>query len=382
MSIECENFVHAKQVEAIYAQSITAIISNPLAAILIVFIFENIVNGEILFTWLACTIVVSILKTYLHIKFRKKKHNDDSIKRWGNFFILMSSLQGTIWGIAWLMFIPAKDPIYLVIITAWIIGLSAVAVSAYSGYLKALLAYFIPVVLPGTAHLLIIGGQYGTTLGLAITLYSIIILRAILPINKSILNATRLNFKLENEINERKKIETKLQELSIKDELTGLYNRRHFNKVLESEIQTAQRSSTPLSLIFIDIDNFKHFNDTFGHIEGDVCLQKVSLTIKNVTKRQGDLTFRYGGEEIAVILPNTNSNSAYSIAEKIRTSVKGLEITHEDHSSKSSFVTISSGLVTVIPQMNTSPTDIINKADNALYQAKHSGKNQVEVFID
>lgn len=376
MAIDHDELVHAEQVKIMYSQTMTGVLGGPVASLIAAWIFRNVVEQEILVVWLTCTILVAAMRVYPYIVFSRRKHDEQSIRRFGNIAIFLLFLQGSLWGIAWLTFIPVEDPIYLVLAATWMIGISAAPVSAYSVYTKALLAFFVPVVFPGTIHLLIIGGPYGTPLGLTLILYSVVVLRAVSPVNKSMTDAIRLNFELEEEIDERKKIEEKLREISVVDGLTGLYNRRHFDEILEAELRTAQRISVPISLIMIDIDYFKAFNDTYGHLDGDTCLQRVCLAIDEATKRPGDLTFRYGGEEIAVVLPNTNSSSAYVITEAMRKAVLDLNIPHEGSQLDAiSAVTISAGVVTIIPDRDTKVSDLIQLADDALYQAKGDGRN-------
>ncbi len=204
------------------------------------------------------------------------------------------------------------------------------------------------------------------------------VIRAMLPVTRSMLDAIRLNFELEDEIEERKKVEQKLREMSLRDGLTGLSNRRHFDDAMENEFRRAQRNSYPLSLILMDIDYFKAFNDTYGHLEGDDCLQRISRSIEKALKRPADLAARYGGEELAVILPNTDFDSARDVAEALREDVQALEIPHEGSDlADCSFVTISSGVATSKPERDAKPADLIERADGALYQAKRDGRNRI-----
>lgn len=383
MNDKHEKLVYAEQVKAVYSHTFTAVVSNPLAAILLTSIFYKVVDDGVLFVWLACVILLSLTRIYPYIIFLKQAHDEDSIRYWGKVFLFTSFLQGSLWGIGWLFLIPTGNPLHVVVIGTWIIGLSASAVGAYSGYIKALLAFFIPVMLPGIAQLLIIGEGYGTAVGLGIILYSAVVIRSVVPVNKSMLNAIRLNFELEEEINKRKKTENKLRELSIKDGLTGIFNRRHFDQVLETDLRSALRISKPISLILIDIDYFKAYNDRYGHLDGDICLQKVAKAVKESANRPNDLAFRYGGEEFAVILPSTDLDGAIVMAKTIQKNVQKLNIPHEESTIDNiHLVTVSSGVATLIPESGTTPSDIIQQADDALYQAKSDGRNRVVIFSD
>ena len=192
-------------------------------------------------------------------------------------------------------------------------------------------------------------------------------------------------FIIERDITERKKTEHDLTELtrslellSITDSLTGLANRRHFDVVLETEFGRHVRSGGELSLIMLDIDHFKAFNDTYGHLKGDDCLREVGRVLRECTSRAVDLAARYGGEEFVCILPDTDRNGAVFLAEQIRRGIEALAIPHSK-SSVADHVTASLGVVTTNCSMDSSPLSILSQADELLYQAKSSGRNRIEI---
>ncbi len=165
-----------------------------------------------------------------------------------------------------------------------------------------------------------------------------------------------------------------LHELSTKDGLTGIWNRRVFDERIATEWNNALRNSTPLSIIMLDIDYFKTYNDILGHQEGDDCLRKVASVIKDTVKRSGDMVFRYGGEEFIIILPQTNQQGAEKVAENIRKAVINLEIPHPG-SKVNKYVTTSLGINTIIPTDDCTIKKFIEDADKALYKAKQNGRN-------
>lgn len=170
----------------------------------------------------------------------------------------------------------------------------------------------------------------------------------------------------------------RLQNLSLLDGLTKIANRRHFDQELLQESRRAKREKTPLSLIMLDIDYFKAFNDTYGHLKGDDCLKTVASTLKKTLKRPGDFPARYGGEEFAVVLPNTDDVGAAIIAEELRASIERAGIAHLN-SLCSDYVTVSLGVVTRFSEQAETPDDLILAADRALYRSKHEGRNRVSV---
>ena len=189
---------------------------------------------------------------------------------------------------------------------------------------------------------------------------------------------------LHKEVLERQKAEAylyqanqKLEQLSLVDSLTQVANRRRFDNYLLEQWQTAKQENTPISLIICDIDHFKLYNDTYSHPIGDYCLRQIALTIDDVLERPTDLIARYGGEEFAVILPRTDEEEARKIAEKIRLTVKNLQIAHHK-SPIEKYVTLSIGVFTMIPTPECSPELLIVLTDQALYQAKAQGRDQVQ----
>jgi diguanylate cyclase (GGDEF)-like protein len=165
-----------------------------------------------------------------------------------------------------------------------------------------------------------------------------------------------------------------LQELANTDSLTGLSNRRHFEMTLANEQQRARRGGKPCSVILIDVDHFKKYNDRYGHVAGDACLRKVGGAIASCLKRPADLAARYGGEEFVVVLPETDLPGAHVVAEQIRSRVAAMAIAHAD--SRVGHVSISLGAYTAHPGICTDDAaDWIRAADDMLYKAKARGRN-------
>ena len=170
----------------------------------------------------------------------------------------------------------------------------------------------------------------------------------------------------------------RLEELSLYDDLTGTANRRQFEQVLKSNWKLLERKNQKLSLIMIDIDHFKEYNDRYGHQQGDQCLKKVARSLQEGARRDSDTVARYGGEEFAVILPDTDAENAEEIAETMRKNVEELRIPHEA-SPVSEYVTVSLGIETFEDLADKDPDDLINNADEALYKAKENGRNRLVV---
>ncbi len=188
------------------------------------------------------------------------------------------------------------------------------------------------------------------------------------------------NYRLKKQnaalMEELKRKNQELERLSMRDGLTGVLNRRHYNRIIEVEWKRAVREGTDLSLLMIEIEYFKRYNDRYGHLEGDDCLRRVARTLSDTLKRPADRLFRYGGEEFAAVLPATGMSGAVKIAESMRCAVTDLNIDHE-LSETASQVTVSIGAASIRPGPNDDYTPFVNRADQALYTAKAGGRNRV-----
>ena len=168
----------------------------------------------------------------------------------------------------------------------------------------------------------------------------------------------------------------RLTEQANKDGLTKLSNRRTFDETLRIRIKDHRRSVASMSLILLDVDYFKRFNDHYGHVAGDDCLRGIAQVLRKKTRRMTDMPFRYGGEEFACILSFTDHEGAMEVAKSIRAGVERLKIPHEE-SKVSEYVTASLGVLTVCPHEELSPVNLISACDNLLYEAKSLGRNQI-----
>ncbi len=184
------------------------------------------------------------------------------------------------------------------------------------------------------------------------------------------------------DITERKQAEQQLQDayravetLAITDALTGLANRRRFDQCLNSEWLRGLRDRHPLAMLLIDVDLFKSYNDTYGHVRGDSCLKQIAEAALDVVSRPGDLVARFGGEEFAVILPNTGSEGALLVANQIAAGLRNRRLEHS--TNPLGIMTISVGCAALVPSLGMHAVSLVKLADEALYKAKRNGRNQV-----
>jgi diguanylate cyclase (GGDEF)-like protein len=189
------------------------------------------------------------------------------------------------------------------------------------------------------------------------------------------LKISRLQRSLGEKNAELERANRLLQSLSYVDALTGVPNRRQFDEIFDQEWRRALRDESSLCVIFIDVDLFKSFNDTYGHQSGDDCLKRVALEVSGGLRRGGDVAARYGGEEFGVVLPGTEAAGGLVVAEDMRQRVEGLRIPHKG--SPFLVVTISLGIKALRPGPKDTPEALLGAADRALYQAKGQGRNRV-----
>ncbi|MEN7431907.1 diguanylate cyclase [Chromobacterium sp. TRC.1.1.SA] len=190
------------------------------------------------------------------------------------------------------------------------------------------------------------------------------------PVNHTILRArvrTHLALKFQADL---------LSSIALQDGLTGVANRRKFDEALQSDWLQCARQQQPVSLLMLDVDHFKRFNDRYGHQAGDDCLRRVAQAIRLSLRRPRDLAARYGGEEFACLLPETDLEGASSLADEILQAIRALGIPHEASDAEPT-VTASIGVASMIPNGSTAPQTLVERADHQLYQAKHEGRARV-----
>jgi diguanylate cyclase (GGDEF)-like protein len=186
------------------------------------------------------------------------------------------------------------------------------------------------------------------------------------------------------DVTERKELENRLAAMAMTDGLTSLANRRAFDEAMLREWRATQRSGLPTSLMLLDVDRFKAFNDHYGHQVGDDCLRTIAAAVHASVRRPRDFVARYGGEEIAVILPETDAAGALTVAEFVRQAIEDLEIPHAGNPEGNQFVTVSIGVTTAVSSLAGTikmPKGLLLTADSALYKAKTNGRNRVEGSI-
>ena len=178
-------------------------------------------------------------------------------------------------------------------------------------------------------------------------------------------------------LQELEAVNQELQEKNTLDELSGLYNRRYYDQKIVAEFRRSRRNLTPLSLILVDIDHFKNVNDTYGHLTGDKCIVDVASLLKSLLRRSSDIGCRYGGEEFCLILPETDAQGALALAQEICQTVRQQKFYSNESIMK---LSVSCGVTTYLQEKDITPEIIFEHVDKALYKAKKSGRDQVQVM--
>lgn len=414
MTSAMQKKIKARRLEILYGQSYSNLFLSSLLAVSMTFVFRNNLSQASIIAWLIVFTSLTGLRLYRSQVFLNSENTSSNPDYWFSWHLTGVILSGVIWGGFIFLLAQSADTTYLSLAIMCAAGLCAAAATAYSASLISFLVFAIPLLSPIGGFLVLSEHPTNIVMGFFIFLFLITIIAISYQLNKSMTSSLRLqiekdellavletekqqvidaNKNLEKDIQEKIQIEAKLlyekknaedlsnklRTLSTQDGLTGINNRRRFDEALYDEWFRARRLSTPLSLIICDIDKFKEYNDTYGHLAGDKCLTRIAHLIEDSARRAGDMAARFGGEEFVIILPDTESSNAQDIAEQLRSAILDLEIPHET-SSVANIVTVSFGVFTTLPEKDLPPETMIEFADKALYQAKRQGRNMVVIY--
>jgi diguanylate cyclase (GGDEF)-like protein len=342
-------------------------------------LFWQQISHTFIFAWATCLFVIGLARWLIKSQYQRH-HQRRRPGFWHGLFAASSLSLGLAW-FAWCMYVSIAMEfrglgISIIVITA--AGLVSGAVASTSSSIYSYLFFSGPILLPLSAAFLLHNDIETRGIGLLIGVFFIITLRQLQRINWVLRESIINRLDLEKAKEQTEKLAQELYALSTTDALTSVTNRRGFNEALNREWLRATRANVPLSLLLIDVDFFKPFNDSLGHPAGDECLRLIASALTHYAKRQGDVIARYGGEEFAILLPSTLGIDGVSIAEKICKSVADLNIKHPA-SGVAKYVTVSIGVYGAAPGQLNDSQELIKRADQALYQAKAGGRNCVRL---
>ncbi|MDH5188796.1 MAG: GGDEF domain-containing protein [Rhodospirillaceae bacterium] len=346
------------RVNALYKSGITGLIGITVAMILFVAFVWGSIDSDILFSWIGVFIFMVALRVFLTFKYKKHSARGEidssNTKKWENIFYYSLLTTGVVW--ATVILFPYEYNVFnnILFVTVTMVSLSGAAVALYSHSFPSMITYFSITMLPVSIRLILLDDFQAYVVAAATLIYYGIMIKIIRGLNLTLLDNIRLSIVNRN--------------MSLRDPLTGLGNRRRLELFVEKLIPMSARKSSQFSVILMDIDHFKKYNDSEGHHAGDVLLCAVSEIITDEI-RSSDLAIRFGGEEFLILMPETETEQAFAIAERISTEVM-----------QSTDVTISGGVACHIASENFEET--VRRADAALYLAKRNGRDLIEIAAE
>lgn len=365
------------------AQSRTSIVMSFLLATFIAVVFGRLTQNVLIPVWWAVISLVLLVQYGMYKMYSRQRSGRVDYLLWYKLIIVASATAGLCWGFGLTHMLSVVDENYHIFLIILLISLAAAGI-ALAVRAVVYYAFQISVLLPVIVWLLLNEDPIKMTLGFFLIIFMMAMWIFAYQVNHSLTTSFRLQLENQSLANSLKQSNARLQvlneellQLSATDSLTQVANRRYFDERLVSEFSRSSRESTALSLIMIDVDFFKPYNDELGHVAGDECLSRIAISIRDSLKRPTDLVARYGGEEFVVLLPVTPPEGACKLAEEIRQNIEALKIAHP-RSPIGTYVTVSLGVTGAAHVGKTSKRELLlQKADQALYKAKLAGRNNV-----
>lgn len=351
------------------------LIGSGIGSLLVAWAQYGMLPGKLALAWLAAVYLTIGLRLLIIRHYRARQSKGEASPGEAMRFALTVGLSGVVWGLAGLFLIDTS-PIGMVVTITAIQAMVMGAALTLSAFLPAFFAFTVPAMLPMILVLASRGGAADMALALYSAIFLILIIGNAKRFNNTLRQTWQLSFDKEDLVCALTKAHDLQSTLAQTDGLTGIANRRRFDAALQQEISRHQRSGGQLALLILDVDHFKNYNDTYGHLAGDACLQRIAQVLGKHLHRGTDLAARYGGEEFAGILPATELAGALWLAEQIRSDVEKLNIEHAA-SANADHITVSIGVASLPGRQLGSPSELIDLADQALYAAKQDGRNRV-----
>jgi len=317
---------------------------------------------SLLIAWLIVVIVFNVARWFMWQRVPTEFNSELESHRLEKWFVASIAISGILWGLAGGLFYVSDQPENSLFLAAFIVGMCAAATASLSYHLFAYPVFILPAITPVTLHLisdnLLVANVIGVVIPFYFTLLYLLSRKIYQTAHESILG--RINSQYQ----------------ATYDHLTGVANRRAFEAAMKREWYRAMRGKQVLSLVIADIDDFKRCNDTHGHAVGDRVLRSVAELLERHIRRGADVVARVGGEEFAIILPDTDLDDVFALVEAIRVDVR---TTADSHDKQIPQVTMSFGVSSVVPDSSLDTGLLFSRADAALYKAKREGKDRVEI---
>jgi diguanylate cyclase (GGDEF)-like protein len=359
--------VQQEQVMHLYANTGLSFWGNIIIAIVLsLLLFTQADRGQVLhlFIWFGLIIAASTYRLAITNSFQKEHSlSQEKMGYWVNKYVNVSTVINIIWGSIGIFFFPEtllyQGILFLSLFSILLTSVPLLALSRATYYLQVFI-----VLVPIAVYIVLVGDTDHYIMSVALLIATF-----------SLLAAANYIYELVTEL---QTTQAELLQQANTDQLTKIPNRRQYDQSFKTEWRRCTREDLPVSMLLIDVDYFKKYNDRFGHSQGDACLVNVASRLGDISRRPGDIAARYGGEEFAVLLPNTSLQHAMMLAERFRTSIERLAIKHPD--SEYNVLTVSIGVSSCDPMQRENkdvvyPAMLMNSADNAMYLAKRQGRN-------
>ena len=353
---------HRESLVIINRQTPASAIAHTIAAGLGVLALSPVVSTQSLLLWWLVLSFFALSRLIVAVQFIKKWPIDDRVlPKWVRTQEVLAICHTSVWGLSVFTIWPdiIEYRMFMIVLLFGIISAGGIVLSTHR---RSFILYCFPIAIPLVLHLVVQNQRIDWIFAVLVVLYIALALSAI----------TRL----ELAFFEGLKLRLQMQALSRTDPLTGLANRREFDDQLNEVWQNAIRASQPVGLILADVDYFKAYNDKYGHPEGDEALKRVARSFRGVASRGTDLCARIGGEEFAVIMPSTDLEGSFRIAEEIRQAMHVADIDH--NGSPLGKLTISMGVTSMMSAKELTVDAFVENTDKALYRAKNNGRDRIE----
>jgi len=368
--------IRGEQVRLLYQQGSPVQLLGLLTAVIAVALFWGVADRGMLLLWLAVMVIVYVARLAANVRFSKIAESDYDAERWANIYIAGTFLSGLAWGALAFFYTPAWPVPHQVMLFVIYSGLIGGAFNTNSSVFTAFPAFYLSPVACLMYVMLQQSGEGYVELTLLFAIYIAQMHTSSVRFYNRLTQTLGLQFENEKLAESLTHSNERLLRLAEIDPLTQVFNRRSMDRFLSDEWVRHLKDNRALTVLFLDIDYFKEYNDTYGHLAGDHCLCAVAQTLRENIRNERDMVARYGGEEFAVILPHTECREARHIAQRIMEDIQELCIMHTN-SRVADELTVSIGITTMVPDPKEDVSAILSTADKALYDAKRGGRNRV-----
>ena len=366
-ALDLSALVQSDRLQLLYKQSFPAVFVSMAAAIIFTVTLWPVQDHQLLLAWFSALFITAMARLILFLQYRQISPEGEEVLSWEKPYFITLMLTSVTWGIGSLLIMPEDSQVHQIVIFSFMIALAGGATSLYSSHSTMTLATVAVILLPVTVYFFLNGEYVYVWLAAAAVLFFISCLRSTQFLSQTL----NQNFLMTRQLEISNKEAERLARI---DDLTGLYNRRAFYEYGAVLANNSKRNKDELSMINMDIDNFKLINDTFGHAAGDDALKQVGQVLLQ-RLRKSDIYARIGGEEFGMLLPMTSLEQATQLAEQLRQAIEKLSFKFGDENFT---ITASFGVATGAYDVDT----LVRRSDQVMYTSKESGRNMVNVYSD